>query len=52
MRVLRPTERFVRVFHRLFGVLVAGKVIALSVTRRSCPMGVRGLLVELCGSLM
>ena len=48
----RPTERFIRVFHSLFGVLVPGQVVALPVTHRGSTMRVRGLLVKLCGSLM
>jgi hypothetical protein len=52
MRVLRPAERFIRVLHRLFRVFVPGEVIALPVTRRRGTMGVRSLLVKLCGSLM
>jgi hypothetical protein len=52
MRVFRPAERFVRVFHRLFGVFVPGKVVALSVTRRGSAMCMCRLFVELCGSLV
>jgi hypothetical protein len=39
-------------FHRLFGLFVAGKMIAFAVTRRRRPMRVRRLLVKLSRPLM
>ena len=49
---LRLAEGPGRMFHRLPGVLVSRLVIFLAVMHRGRAMRVRGLLVELSGSLM
>lgn len=52
MSFLRPLQSFTRMFQRLFGKLVAGQVIFFSMVHRGSPVGVRGELVKLGGSLM
>jgi len=52
VRLLRKLPSLPRMFHRLFGLIVPGKMVAFAVTRRRSPMRVRRLLVKLSRSLM
>lgn len=52
MGLLRPLERFVGVFQRLFRVFMPGQMIFFPVVRRRGSVRVRGKLVKFGSSLM